>query len=78
MASGYSDWFEPLYAEAQGDASQVPWALSGAVPSLTNWLAQSRQVIAGRNGLAVVKKETFAKKESRFSDRVQIQYRAPD
>lgn len=205
MASGYSDWFEPLYAEAQGNASQVPWALSGAVPSLTNWLAQNREVAAGRsavvvgcglgddaealaaagfavtafdispsaiawakkrfpnsavsyvvadlfdlpgswpgsfdlvfefrtvqalpvavraeviakiaalaksggtvlvvtylrsvdavpegppwplsaaelayfeeNGLAVVKKETFAKKESRFSDRVQIQYRAPD
>ncbi len=32
------DWFEPLYAQAVGDTSQVPWALPGAVPYLTNWL----------------------------------------
>jgi SAM-dependent methyltransferase len=32
------DWFEPLYARAAGDAAQVPWALPGAVPYLTNWL----------------------------------------
>ena len=32
------DWFEPIYAQAAGDASQVPWALPEAVPYLTNWL----------------------------------------
>lgn len=32
------DWFEPLYAQAAGDTSQVPWALPGAVAYLTNWL----------------------------------------
>ncbi len=34
------DWFEPLYAKADGDVNQVPWALSGAVPYLTQWLHQ--------------------------------------
>lgn len=36
-----SDWFEPLYAQADGDAAQVPWALPTAVPYLTDWLQQN-------------------------------------
>ena len=36
------DWFEPLYAEAAGDVSQVPWALPGAVPYLTQWLNRQK------------------------------------
>ncbi len=39
--SQVSDWFEPLYAQAAGDTSQVPWELPGAVPYLTDWLAQN-------------------------------------
>ncbi|MGB3789811.1 MAG: class I SAM-dependent methyltransferase [Phormidesmis sp.] len=38
--NGPSDWFEPLYAQADGDTDQVPWALPGAVPYLTDWLRQ--------------------------------------
>jgi SAM-dependent methyltransferase len=32
-------WFEPLYAEAKGDSSQVPWAKNQAHPSLQEWLS---------------------------------------
>ena len=47
-----SDWFEPLYAEANGDTTQIPWALPGAVPYLTNWLKQNK--IDGSGQTAVV------------------------
>ncbi|MBE9062905.1 bifunctional 2-polyprenyl-6-hydroxyphenol methylase/3-demethylubiquinol 3-O-methyltransferase UbiG [cf. Phormidesmis sp. LEGE 11477] len=47
-----SDWFEPLYAEADGDAGQVPWTLPGAVPYLTDWL--QRNEIEGRGRSAGV------------------------
>ena len=49
---GVSDWFEPLYAKADGDTSQVPWALPGAVPYLTDWLEKHR--IDGVGQIAVV------------------------
>lgn len=38
MAVGPSDWFDPLYAEAQRDAGQIPWALMEPCPYLTDWL----------------------------------------
>lgn len=47
------DWFEPLYAKASGDTSQVPWALSGAVPYLTNWLSQNGVDGAGQSAAVV-------------------------
>lgn len=49
---GVSDWFEPLYAQAEGDTSQVPWSLPGAVPYLTDWLEQNN--IDGIGQTAVV------------------------
>ncbi len=39
--SSPSDWFEPLYAQADGDTDQVPWALPGPVSYLTDWLRQN-------------------------------------
>ena len=35
------DWFDPLYARAGGDASQVPWALLGPASALVDWLKQN-------------------------------------
>lgn len=45
------NWFEPLYAKAAGDTSQVPWALPGAVPYLANWLKGVEGV--GRSAVVV-------------------------
>ena len=33
-----SGWFETLYAEADGDSSQVPWAKNSSHPYLQDWL----------------------------------------
>ena len=33
-----SGWFEPLYADAKGDSTQVPWAKNQAHPYLQQWL----------------------------------------
>lgn len=44
-------WFEPLYAAAQGDAEQVPWARSGAHPQVQDWLDQHGGAGAGRAAL---------------------------
>ncbi|MEL6940306.1 MAG: class I SAM-dependent methyltransferase [Cyanobacteria bacterium J06598_1] len=52
-AGGVSDWFEPLYARANGDARQVPWALPGAVPYLTEWLSANTVDGAGRSTVVV-------------------------
>ncbi|MEL6882677.1 MAG: class I SAM-dependent methyltransferase [Cyanobacteria bacterium J06607_10] len=51
-SAGPSDWFEPLYQQANGNVKQVPWALPGAVPYLTNWLEQNE--IKGVDRSAVV------------------------
>ncbi|MGC1309760.1 MAG: class I SAM-dependent methyltransferase [Phormidesmis sp.] len=50
---GPSDWFEPLYAQANGDTAQVPWALPGAVPYLTDWLARDEMAGGGRSAVVV-------------------------
>lgn len=52
-ANGVSDWFEPLYAEAAGDETQVPWALPEAVPYLTDWLRANADVGAGKSAVVV-------------------------
>lgn len=36
------DWFEPLYAQANGDTTQVPWSLPAAAPYLTHWLTKNK------------------------------------
>jgi 2-polyprenyl-3-methyl-5-hydroxy-6-metoxy-1,4-benzoquinol methylase len=46
-------WFEPLYARADGDATQVPWALPGALPALTNWLVKHPVDGTGRSAVVV-------------------------
>lgn len=53
MTADCYDWFEPLYAQADGDASRVPWALPGAVPYLTNWLLQNKIDGAGQAAVVV-------------------------
>lgn len=50
---GVSDWFEPLYAEADGDTARVPWALPGAVPYLTDWLKKNEIDGSGRAAVVV-------------------------
>ncbi|WP_121970715.1 methyltransferase domain-containing protein [Leptolyngbya sp. BC1307] len=52
MTTDAYDWFEPLYAQADEDVSQIPWALPGAVPYLTQWL--SKNEIDGKEQTAVV------------------------
>ena len=48
-----SDWFEPLYQKANGNVKQVPWALPGAVPYLTNWLEKNEIEGAGHSAVVV-------------------------
>ena len=45
------NWFDPLYARADGDATQVPWALSGPAPALVDWLAANES--QGRSAAVV-------------------------
>jgi len=47
------DWFEPLYAKANGDAAQVPWALPEAAPYLTQWIARVGSASNGRSAAVV-------------------------
>ena len=48
-----SSWFEPLYAQAQGDAGQVPWATLKPNPRLREWLDQNRPVRGDGKALVV-------------------------
>jgi SAM-dependent methyltransferase len=45
-------WFEPLYAEAQGNAERVPWADLKPNPNLIDWL--DREAIHGHGRTALV------------------------
>jgi len=47
-----TSWFEPLYAEANGDTSLVPWAKNKAHPYLVDWLTSNN--IQGNNQSALV------------------------
>lgn len=40
-SKGNYDWFEPLYANADENEAQIPWALSEPVSYLTQWLART-------------------------------------
>ena len=46
-------WFEPLYAEAQGDTAQVPWAKNQAHPYLQQWLETYPPETEGKTALVV-------------------------
>lgn len=48
-----TDWFEPLYAAADGDAERVPWARSAPSPLLLSWLDQPGLDVAGSDALVV-------------------------
>ena len=45
------DWFDPLYARAERDTAQVPWALSGPAPALVDWLVKNQG--QGRSAVVV-------------------------
>ena len=38
----FTDWFEDLYARADGDAALVPWGDKKPHPGLVDWMAQNR------------------------------------
>jgi SAM-dependent methyltransferase len=46
-------WFEPLYAEALGNAERVPWADLKPNPNLTDWLDREAIRADGRSALVV-------------------------
>ena len=46
-----SSWFEPLYAEAEGDSAQVPWAKNQAHPYLQQWLKKLQTT--GKSALVI-------------------------
>lgn len=48
-----SGWFEPLYAEAQGDTAQVPWVKNQAHPYLQHWLQAYFPQTAGKSALVI-------------------------
>lgn len=48
-----TDWFEPLYAEASGDAGQVPWADEAPSPLLLGWLDQPGLEVADSDALVI-------------------------
>ena len=35
-------WFEPLYSQAKGDTSQIPWADLIVNPNLSEWLEKNQ------------------------------------
>ena len=46
-------WFEPLYAEAQGNTAQVPWAKNQAHPYLQQWLETYPPETEGKTALVI-------------------------
>lgn len=46
-------WFEPLYAEAKGDAARVPWAKNQAHPYLQQWLNANSPQAQGKTALVI-------------------------
>lgn len=46
-------WFDDLYARADGDATNVPWACMEPRPALVNWLARNPQEGAGKRALVI-------------------------
>ncbi len=48
-----TEWFDPLYQQAAGDADKVPWARSTTHPELKSWLKAHDIQGEGRRALAV-------------------------
>ena len=48
-----SGWFEPLYADAQGNTAQVPWAKNQAHPYLQQWLKTDPPQTEGKLALVI-------------------------
>ncbi|MEO0845573.1 MAG: methyltransferase domain-containing protein [Cyanobacteria bacterium J06648_1] len=48
-----SGWFEPLYADASGDTTQVPWAKNQAHPYLQQWLETYPPETAAKTALVI-------------------------
>ena len=48
-----SGWFETLYAEAEGDSNQVPWAKNTVHPYLQDWLARFPPQVDGKSALVI-------------------------
>lgn len=46
-------WFDPLYQEAQGDPTKVPWARQVPHPELISWLKSTQWNGAGQRALVV-------------------------
>ncbi len=46
-------WFEPLYAQAKGDSSQVPWAKNQPHPYLKQWLSINSPQTEGKSALVI-------------------------
>lgn len=48
-----TDWFEPLYDDAEGDPGAVPWARMAPSPLLLSWLDQPGLEVAGSDALVI-------------------------
>nr|WP_019506399.1 methyltransferase domain-containing protein [Pleurocapsa sp. PCC 7319] len=48
-----SGWFETLYAEAEGDSNQVPWAKNTVHPYLQDWLEKYPCQVDGKSALVI-------------------------
>jgi 2-polyprenyl-3-methyl-5-hydroxy-6-metoxy-1,4-benzoquinol methylase len=48
-----SAWFEVLYAEAQGDAAQIPWAKLAPHPYLQDWLTNHEPSTSKQKALVI-------------------------
>ncbi|MBE9003431.1 class I SAM-dependent methyltransferase, partial [Nostoc sp. LEGE 12447] len=48
-----SAWFEVLYAEAQGDTTQIPWAKLAPHPYLQDWLTNHEPFASGQKALVI-------------------------
>ena len=48
-----SGWFETLYADAQGDSAQVPWAKNQPHPYLQEWLQTYPPQAQGKSALVI-------------------------
>lgn len=54
IQSGHpANWFEPLYQQAQGDATQIPWAKLQPYPYLRDWLEAGAIQGNGRKALVI-------------------------
>lgn len=53
QAGNPTAWFETLYAEAENDPNQIPWALLTLNPYLEDWLKQVQPIATGKKAIAI-------------------------